>query len=180
MERLRRGEPEAARELCERYGAHVVRVVRRRLDKKLRAKFDSADFAQAAWASFFVNPTHQFAFERPEELIAFLANLAHDKVVDALRQRYRTRKYDINRERSLAGSAAAAAAEVADGQPTPSQVAAARERWDRLLEGQPAHYQLILTLLRQGYTQAEVARQAGVTERTVRRLLRKLDPGSFP
>src|SRR5262245_50351321 len=105
MERLRQGSSEAAQELFETYGPHVLRVVRRKLDKKLRAKFDSTDFEQAVWASFFIYPTHGYHFEQPEELIAFLANLAHNKLVDALRQRYRTEKYNVNRERSLEGSA---------------------------------------------------------------------------
>jgi RNA polymerase sigma factor (sigma-70 family) len=178
MERLRKGSPEAARVLCERYGPHILRVVRRKLDKKLRAKFDSADFEQAVWASFFIDPTHQYSFKQPEELIAFLAELAHNKLVDALRQRYRTAKYNVNRERSLEGSAACQAARVADRQPTPSELAAARERWDRLVEGQPPRYRRILELLRQGNTHAEIAREVGVSEKTVQRLLRKLDPGS--
>src|SRR6516162_6964513 len=98
MQRLRDGSQAAAQELYERYGHHILRVVRRKLDKKLRAKFDSVDFVQSVWTSFFVNPSHQFAFERPEELIAFLAKLAHDKLVDVLRQRYGTIKYNVNRE----------------------------------------------------------------------------------
>src|SRR5262245_32263571 len=37
MERIRAGSQEAARELCDRYGSHILRVVRRKLDKKLRS-----------------------------------------------------------------------------------------------------------------------------------------------
>jgi RNA polymerase sigma-70 factor (ECF subfamily) len=178
MQRLRDGSQTAAQELYERYGHHILRVVRRKLDRKLRAKFDSVDFMQSVWTSFFVNPSHQFAFERPEELIAFLAKLAHNKLVDAQRQRYGTEKYNVNRERSLEGSAAQEAARVVDRQPTPSQLVVAEEHWDRLLEGQPDHYQRILILLRQGYTHEEIAQAVGVNEKTIRRLIRKLDPGS--
>ena len=180
MERIRDGDQDAVQELCDRYGQHILRVVRRRLDRKLRAKFDSADFTQAVWTSFFVNPCHQFAFERPEELIAFLGKLAQDKLVDVLRQRYRTRKYNVNRERSLNRSAEKQALRQEDPGPTPSQLALAQEEWDRLLKDQPPHYQMILTLLRQGDTHDEVARKVGVSEKTVRRVLRKLDPGSAP
>jgi RNA polymerase sigma-70 factor (ECF subfamily) len=178
MQRLREGSPEAAQVLWERYGPHVLRVVRRRLDRKLRAKFDSADFAQAVWASFFVNPRHEYAFERPEDLLAFLAKLAQDKLVDAMRQRYGTTKYNINREQSLSGSAALAAAQVPARQPTPSQEAMARERWERMLEGLPAQHHRILSLRQAGYTQEEIAHEVGVSERTVRRLLQKLAPES--
>jgi RNA polymerase sigma factor (sigma-70 family) len=178
MERLRNGSQEAARELCERYGSHILRVVRRKLDRKLRAKFDSADFTQAVWASFFLDQTHQYAFQRPEELIAFLANLAHDKLVDTHRQRYRTRKYNVNREHSLEGSAATEAVRVTDRQPTPSKLVAAQDRWDRLLEGQSAQNRRILEMLRQGHTHQEIAEALGISGKTVQRLIRKLDLGS--
>lgn len=178
MQRVRAGSEEAVRELCDRYGPHVQRIVRRRLDKKLRVKFDSADLTQAVWASFFIHPNHDFTFERPEELIAFLADLAHNKLVDILRQRYRTRKYNVNREHSLNGTAAERSLELADRAPSPSKLLMAKDRWEKLLEGQPEHHRRILELLRQGYTHAEAAQLVGVNEKTVRRLIRKLDPGS--
>lgn len=180
MQRVRDGSQDAVRELCDRYGPHVLRVVRRKLDKKLRAKFDSADLTQAVWASFFIQPHHDFHFARPEELIAFLADLAHKKLVDVLRQRYGTRKYNVNREHSLEGSAAAGSLDIADGRPSPSKVLVAEDRWERLLKDQPPHHRRILELLRAGHTQAEAARAAGVSEKTVYRLIRKLDPGSEP
>src|SRR5262249_49017669 len=139
MQRIRDGSQDAVQELCDRYGHHILRVVRRRLDRKLRAKFDSADFTQAVWTSFFVNPCHDFAFERPEELIAFLGQLAQDKLVDVLRQRYRTQKYNVNREHSLNGSAEEQALRKEDPGPTPSQLALAEEQWERLLKDQPPH-----------------------------------------
>jgi DNA-binding NarL/FixJ family response regulator len=98
--------------------------------------------------------------------------------VDVLRQRYRTRKFNINQERSLNGSAEQQALCKEDPRPTPSQLALAEDQWEQLLKDQPPHYRLILTLLRQGDTHAEIARKVGVSERTVRRLVRKLDPGS--
>src|SRR5581483_2343423 len=53
MDEVRLGSHEAAEELWRRYGPYVVHVVRRSLHHRLRARFDSQDFAQAAWASFF-------------------------------------------------------------------------------------------------------------------------------
>jgi RNA polymerase sigma-70 factor (ECF subfamily) len=177
MEQLRRGSRQAAEVLCERYGPHILRVVRRKLDKKLRCKFDSQDFEQAVWASFFIDPSHEYRFERPEELIAFLADLAHNKLVDTLRQRYRTAKYNVNRERSLEGSAAQQARKVVARQPSPSELAVADERWDQLLAGQSPQNRRILELLRLGKTHREVAAEVGVSEKTIQRLIRKLDPG---
>jgi RNA polymerase sigma factor (sigma-70 family) len=180
MQLLREGSEDAARELWERYGEHVLRVVRRKLDRKLRAKYDSADLAQAVWLSFFVEPHHDYRFERPEDLLAFLADLAQHKLVDVQRQRYRTKKHNVNREHSLEGSAATEAAAMPDRRASPVHTAIARERWERLLDGQPEHHRHILEMLQQGYTHEEIARELGISAKTVQRLLRKMDSRSMP
>ena len=171
MQRVREGSPDAARDLLERYGAHILRVVRRRLHRKLRSKFDSADFVQAVWASFFTGAPRQHAFDRPEALVAFLATLAQNKVIEAVRQRLESQKYDVARERPLDEPTAD---RVAARQPTPSQVAVANEEWHRLLADLPAQYQRILGLLREGHTRREVADELGVNERTIRRVIDRL------
>src|SRR5262249_7566398 len=51
--RIRAGDEEAARELLQRYEAKVRLVVRRQLPKLLRSRFDSLDFLQSVWGSFF-------------------------------------------------------------------------------------------------------------------------------
>jgi RNA polymerase sigma factor (sigma-70 family) len=174
MQRVREGSEEAAQELLQKYGDHIFRVVRRKLHRKLRSKFDSSDFVQAVWASFFARKPAADKFDRPEALIAFLATLAQNKVVEAVRQRFGTQKHDVAREQSLEGSTAAQAAGLAARQPTPSQVATANEAWGRLLTDLPDHYQRILVLLREGHTHKEIAEQVGVNEKTIRRLIAKL------
>ena len=176
MRRLQEGSEEAARTLFERYGPHILRVVRRKLHRRLRPKFDSLDFAQDVWASFFIHDVRERAFDGPDTLIAFLVEVAHNKVVEKYRQRLRTEKYDVKREERLDSSVVCQQGEIINGQPTPSQVAVAREQWDQLLDGQPAYCRHILVALREGKTHAEIARELGVNEKTIRRLLRRLDP----
>jgi RNA polymerase sigma factor (sigma-70 family) len=171
MERIRGGSQDAVRELLARYGDSLLRVIRRRLRKPLRGQFDSADFVQAVWASFFAAPLQDYQFDSPEALMAFLTNLAANKVCDAARRAVQTQKRDLRRVHSLDGSAAVAALSLAAPTPTPSQVVLAKEQWDRLLQGQPAHRRAILLLLRQGHSVQEVARELGVNERTVRRVV---------
>jgi RNA polymerase sigma-70 factor (ECF subfamily) len=177
MQRVRQGNEQASRDLFDRYGPHVLRVVRRRLHKKLRPKYDSDDFVQAVWASFFTDMPEERSFEQPEALVAYLARMAQNKVVSAFRHRLQTAKCDVDQERSLNDSTAFPADSLPARQPTPSQYVMADEEWDRLLARQPPPYRLILQLLREGRTHAEVASAVGINERTVRRLLRKLHPG---
>lgn len=178
MQRVRDGCPEAAQQLFTGYGEHITRVVRKRMHRKLRSKFDSGDFVQAVWASFFALDLNAYQFDCPEALIGFLMNLARNKVVEEVRHRLHTLKHDVTREQSLYDSSGYPAGEVAARQPTPSEIAVAREQWDRLLQDQSADHQRILVLLRQGYTPSEVAQQLGRSIKTVRRLICKLATGS--
>lgn len=179
MQRVHDGSEDAARELLDRYGEHILRVVRRKLSRELRSKFDSVDFVQAVWASFFAGAPKRRGFEHPQALIAFLVTLAQNKVVDAVRQRMLTQKYNVNRERALDGSVSGEAAALAAREPSPSQVAVANDEWRRLLADLPARYRRMLELLREGHTQKDIARELGVNEKTVRRLLDRLneEPG---
>jgi RNA polymerase sigma factor (sigma-70 family) len=177
MERVAAGSQDAARELVERYGAHILRIVRRNLNRRLRTKFDSADFVQAVWASFFALPLEQYNFEQSEALAGFLFHLARNKVVEAVRQRLQTQKYNVNRERSLNDDDQLTADALPARGLSPADILIAREEWDRLLSAQPEHYRQILTGLRDGETQHSIAQQLGLNARTVRRVIRKLAPG---
>jgi RNA polymerase sigma-70 factor (ECF subfamily) len=184
MERVRAGCPRAAREVVDRYGDHLRRIVRRRLNQRLRTQYDSLDFLQDVWASVFTGPARWRSFATPADLLRFLARLASNKVVEAARRRLKTQKHDLKRERSLehaVGDAASAAPiDPAARQPTPSQVVMAAERWEGLLRGQPARYRHALELLRQGHTHTEVAEQLGFHPKLIQRLLRKLNPTPEP
>lgn len=170
MQRVAAGSEGAARELVERYGSFILRIVRQKLARSMRPKFDSIDFVQAVWASFFALRAHGFAFQRSEALVAFLVQIARNKVVEAVRQRLQYQKYNVNRECHLDQSGAFET--FAACEPTPEDIAIAREEWNNLLESQPVKYQQILRALRDGETQKDVAEQLGVTDRTVRNVLR--------
>jgi RNA polymerase sigma-70 factor (ECF subfamily) len=161
--------------LLDRYGDHILRVVRRKLHRELRSKFDSVDFVQAVWASFFADVPQRGSFDRPQALIAFLVTLAQNKVIEVVRQRMKTQKYNINREKPLEADSPEAAGAVASRDPTPSQVAIANDEWRRLLAELPDRYRRMLVLLREGHTQKDIARELGVNEKTVRRVLEKLN-----
>jgi RNA polymerase sigma factor (sigma-70 family) len=174
MDRVREGSPEASRELYDRYGHHILHVVRRKLHSKLRPKFDSLDFVQDVWASFFAAEPREQRFESPSALAAFLAQVARNKVAEAFRTRLQRQKFNLNRENSLDGSAAFHAESLVGPDPTGSQLAVANETYDRLTQGQPAHHRRILELLHQGHTHLDIATSLGVNEKTIRRLIRKL------
>ena len=173
MDEVRSGSEDAAVRALELYGDHIYRAVRRKLNRALRPRFDSQDFVQAVWASFFRHRSQVVKFEGPDELIAFLTRVAGNKVIDECRHRLQTQKANVNRECSIDDDLPQGAVPIGR-EPAPSQVAIANEQWERMIEGLPARYRRMLELRAQGETQKRIAKLLGVDERTVRRVLRRL------
>src|SRR5262249_38900013 len=99
--------------------------------------------------------------------------IARNKVTDAARQRLALRR-DVNRENSLDGSAEFAVENLRAADPTPSEVVGTEESWEALgRDGHPEQGKL-LYMLRNGYTQEEIARVLGLSVRQVQRLVQKL------
>ena len=102
LERAKRGDEIAAERLLERFEDDVRAVVRVKLPKALRTRFDSMDFVQAVWQSFFLDLTRDSArFENSRHLRRFLAGVAKNKVVEEHRKQTKTRKYDLARRGTL-------------------------------------------------------------------------------
>jgi len=174
LQRVQEGSEAAAWELVEQYGEAIRRAVRRTLNRRLRPKFDSLDFVQVVWSSFFRVRGRLDQFNRPEELAAFLTTVARNKVAMEVRRRMLTEKYNVNREHTLHEPEAESPTHLPDREPAPVDVAIARERWDRLLQGQSEHYRQIIELRLQGRTNQEIADTLGIAESTVRRFLKRL------
>ncbi len=172
LQGIQEGSEEAARQFLARYGKYIRHVVRRHMIQKLRARFDSEDFLQDVCASFFSHPPGPEDFSDPAALLRFLGTIARNKVTDAARQGL-ARRWDVNREHSLDGSAKFAVESLPTGDPTPSEVVAADEAC-QVLAGPHAHQRKLLYMLRNGYTQEEIARVLGVSVRHVKRLVQKL------
>lgn len=174
MEEVRAGSQDAIGRLVDTYGEHIYRIIRRRMNAQLRTQFDSQDFAQAVWVSFFSNETNLGRFQHPADLAAFLGVVAGNKVVDEIRRRFLTQKNNVNRERRVDAGDADQGYQVAANWPTPSEVAVANEQMDRLTAGQPPQYQQVVQMRADGLTYKEIADAIGMDEKTVRRVIKRL------
>lgn len=173
IEQVRAGSQEAAWQLVERYGRDVQRFVRRSLHQRLRSKFDSLDFVQIVWGSFFRAPERLQGMARAEQLIAYLATLAKFKVLTEVRRRLQTEKYDVKRE-DVSGASHTSPDENSGPLPTASAVAIAKERWDQLLADEPEQVKRIVELRLQGTTYNEIADNLHIHERTARKTIKRL------
>ena len=170
MHEVLAGSEEAAKELFRDYEPYLLQAIRRKLNKKMRPKFDSIDFAQDVWASFFAEEPEKRTFETPDDLIRFLIRLAHNKVADATRLRLKTQKFDIEREYSIDDSQLFDKNVLKADQPTPSQIFMSQEEWREFLDRQPLVYRRIFILLRDGKTLDEIAQELDINKRTVQRV----------
>ncbi len=172
----RRGDPNASSELLRAFEQDVRQMVRLRLPKTLRSRFDSMDFVQAVWASFFSDDGGPERFDSPQHLRAFLAGVARNKVLEEYRKRTQTRKYDIGREEPLyvLRGGRERPLDVPSADPTPSQRLQAEDRLAQLVAGRPAIEARVVRLRQEGRTFEEIAEQTGLGERSVRRIFEGL------
>jgi RNA polymerase sigma-70 factor (ECF subfamily) len=154
------------------FGPFVRAAVRRQLHPQLRTRFDSLDFAQDVWLSFFALPSERYNFETPEALMAFLITMANRRVIEVFRQRFNTEKHNIVRE--YQDDSNELEPQLPTNTPTASQWALANEVWEKLVSRFPPAHKAILELLREGYTHDNIARMSNVSLSTVNRIVRRL------
>ena len=173
LERIRAGDEDAARALLTRYEPEVRLVVRRQLPRLLRSRFDSLDFLQSVWGSFFRKVrTGPADFEDSRHLVAFLARAAKNKVIDEYR-RAASRKQDMSREEPLWGDGPRPR-ELPAQIDSPSEVAQAREVFGQLRDLVPEERRTVLELKAEGLSSRDIGERLGISERTVQRVLEDL------
>ncbi len=181
----RAGDEEAMSRLLRTFEDEVRMVVRARLPRLLRSRFDSMDFVQAVWKSVLVGEISDSPFANARHFRGFLAAVAQNKVTEAFRRNTRTRKFDLGREEPLyiRRGDRDAPRDLPSSDPSPSQEAQAEECFDRLIAGRPESEAAIVSLRRQGLTFAEIAARTGLNEAAARRVIeaarRRLEPRSW-
>lgn len=173
MDGVKAGSEEAAWELLNTYGPHIIRVIRRTLSQDIRTRYDSADFAQVVWASFFNHRGDVGRFNTPEELVRFLSGITRNKLRFEFRRNCFAEKRSLDREKTHVG-ALQSDYEPASPDPTPSAFAIAREKWNQLSSGLSDRDRMILNLRYQGYSNLEIAEKVDVTPKTVSRVVGRL------
>lgn len=155
------------------YGPLVFRIIRRRLLAR-SPRFDSADIAQAVWASFFGHRDKLGKFATSDDMVRYLAAMALNKVRKVNRDNYFTQKRAVSREMPQPDDKCDRVDIPHMIGPTPSQVAIADETWERMLADLSLRHQQILHMKLEGRTQEEIAQSLGVSVRTVARLMSRI------
>jgi RNA polymerase sigma-70 factor (ECF subfamily) len=174
ISRARAGDTLAWEVLFRKCYPMVVRVVRRKLDRPMRSLFDSTDFASDVMKSFAANLNH-LQFESSESLMAFLVQVAQQKVVDEYRKAH-TIKRDITRQQSLGHvDEDGPGLSLASDAPTASKIAQADEAHEALVRDQDEPQRAAIELKLKGYTNEEISGEVGWQVRKVQRFFKDLE-----
>jgi RNA polymerase sigma factor (sigma-70 family) len=175
LDACRRGDSDATTELVQRYLPYVRAAVRRRLATGMRIRFDSQDFAQEVWLSFFRAALDREDLRDERGLVAYLSQMARLKVAEEYRHQT-TQKVGLDRDVPFTRTDDATGRE-----PSPSQAVLADDEWERLTAGLSDRERQMLQMLRDGHTHADTAAAFQLSEKTVQRLVRRLLPrGALP
>jgi RNA polymerase sigma factor (sigma-70 family) len=171
--RAKSGDQTAWDELFRTCYPKVIRVVRRRLDSPLRSLYDSTDFASDVMKSLAAN-FDRLDFPSINSLIAFLAQVAEQKVIDEHRRRH-TLKRDVTRERPISGTLGEdSPIAIPSHDPTASQLAQANEVHEHLLDREDQVECEVVKMRQEGYDNQDIAAKTGWHVRRVQRFLKDL------
>ncbi|MDG2381683.1 MAG: sigma-70 family RNA polymerase sigma factor [Pirellulaceae bacterium] len=173
---VRQGDQQAITILHDDYCKHVMAVVRRTLMGAIRSKYDSHDFSQVVWMALFSAPEKLDGIKNPSQLTALLTAIARNKVNDENRRQTQTQKNSVFRETSFMTDGGRELA-ITSNDPTPSQFAIANETMAQCEASLSSAYQRILGMKIDGWTYHAIAGELGINERTVRRVLQRLEKG---
>ena len=172
------GDQPAIDQLCRIYGERVRRIIRFRLDAKLRPKLDSVDLVQDALI-LALGGLKDFAYRNEGDFLRWLCRIAENKLQDILK-RFHTDKRDIRKEISFKqegshtdGRLYGAAEPI--GTTTPSVIMRKKEALDRLEKAldtlKPEYKEVIVLKKIEGLSHVEIAERLNKSTNAVPMLL---------
>ncbi len=172
------GDQPAVEQLCRIYGERVRRIIRLRIDSKLRPKIDSVDVVQDALVLALAG-LKNFTYKDEGDFLRWLSRIAENKLHDIL-DRFHAEKRDIRREIPFKkiemntddGSGGLAGPLQTT---TPSVLLARKEQLDRLERAiddlKPEHREVILLSRIERLSHEEIAAKLGKSKGAVAMLL---------
>jgi DNA-directed RNA polymerase specialized sigma24 family protein len=178
---LKAGDPEATRQIWERYFADLVRLARARLRDLPRAAADEEDAALSAFDSFCRGAEHgRFPrLDDRQDLWRVLVTITARKAADLVQLEHRLKRGGghVRTEADLAAAAleAGGIGQVPANNPSPELAVMMAEECQRLFDLLPDEsLRQVAALKLEGHTDQEVAKQLGCGLSTVERRLKTI------
>lgn len=165
LHRLASGDDTAAAAAFLEFEPLLRVIVRRQLDGRLRAKFDSLDVVQSVWADLLTGfRDGRWRFTDASQLRGFLVKATRNRFLNEVRHLRTT----LDHERPWAEDTP----EPADvNTERPSEAVRVEDLWQTLLAECPPQHRELLRLKREGLSLAALATRTGLHESSVRRIL---------
>ena len=174
---LRHGTRTVVREFCDRYGKSLERLADKNLAAGVKRRVGPEDVVQSACRTFLRRAQiGEFELADAEGLWGLLCAITLTKVREQTRFHLR-QKRGMDREvhaADLDGHDAARLFDLADTEPTPAEAAEFTDQFTQLVAGLDDEERQLVDLKLQQCTNEEIARQMGCSERTVRRILKRV------
>ncbi len=174
---LRTGDQRVLQEFCELYAGPLEVLADQRLANRLRSRVGPEDVVQSVCRTFLRRMrVGEFQLPDSESLWRLLCTITLVKIREQARLHQRLKR-DLGREipiASLAASGEEPGGPLIASAPTPIEAAAFADQFALLIDSLDDEESRLVDLKLQQYTNDEAASQLGCSERTVRRLLKRV------
>lgn len=171
------GDNQVAADFWNRYGERLHRLAQKHLTGRLRQRLGPEDVVQSACRTFFRRIQEgEFTFEDSDSLWRLLCAITLTKV--RMKARFHLRqKRSVGQERSIdtsSGDRHIPAQQLEAREPTVNELLEFEEQLENLLNGLDVEEQQLTELKLQQFTNHEIAQRMSCSERTVRRILKRV------
>jgi RNA polymerase sigma-70 factor, ECF subfamily len=176
VDRWRDGDEIAAGVLHKRYLTKLLNLVGRHLASRFNPRLDPDDVVQSVFGSFFNGAKEgRYAFESENGFWKLLLTIALNKVRNTVRH-HQTQMRDLGKESfsTNADGAESLLANLKNPQRIAAEYAGLLESLDELLDQLDPSEQELLRYQIEGYTQKEIAEKMNLNDRTIRRMLTRI------
>lgn len=165
---FREGDDAAIADFWHNYEQRLRRLAERNLASRLKRRVDADDVVQSAFRTFLRRAGQdEFELKDRKNLLSLLTTITLNKIREKVRHHARFKRGQ-DREQYFDTMG-----DISGNQATPDELAALKEI-EELLAGMETEQQQVVHLKLQNHTNDEIASELGCSERTVRRMLKKV------
>lgn len=178
IRQLADGDSAVAAEFWTRYGERLNRLADKHMAPRIQKRVGPEDVVQSVCRTFFRRAqAGEFKFDDSDSLWRLLCAITLTKVRMHVRFHQR-QKRGVDKERSIEATTSdsddGGPWQFATNEPTADELAEFADQLEKLLDGLGSEEQQLIELKLQGFNNHEVAERMTCSERTVRRILKRV------
>lgn len=184
--RCRAGDQSAASVLFNRFVERLLVLARRRISQRLASRVDAEDIVQSVFRTFFHRlQNDQFQFDDQDDLFKLLVRITVHKTLRQIAY-HKAAKRDPSMEAHQGENDNEMLMQVLDVEPSPDTIVTFMDQLEHFLSQLDPDQRQILELRLQGFSTDEIAKQLGLYDRKIRRVLERIrgqaenEPAPFP